>query len=283
MKHSTSRAVAALIGAGASVLILAGCASGSSGSTVDPSCTPKSTFSTLNSGSLTIAGPDYPPLFTYTDNKMAGVDGDILASFAAANCLKTTVNVLPAASVIQAVSGGQADVAAGGWYRTAARAKVVGQTQPDYSDPAVLVGIHPTKDIGDYKGKTIGTTQGYLWSDDMVKWGGDNVKLYQSPDAVFQDLMNGRIDVALMAVNEAAYRLKQNPGTKLSYTTIVPFAPVPATSTPSVTNFPFAKSNTKLGAALDAYITDIRNTGKLAKILEKYGIDKSAANPSAQK
>jgi polar amino acid transport system substrate-binding protein len=279
MRNNRFGAVASLVGAVSTMVILAGCAGGSAGSTGSSSCTADHGFDTVNSGSLTIVGPDYPPLFTYTDNTMGGVDGEILTGFAKANCLSTTVNVLPAASVIQSVSGGQADVAAGGWYRTDERAKVVGQTEPAYSDPAVLVGIKPTDNIGDYKGKVIGTTQGYLWSDDMVKWGGDKVKLYQSPDAVFQDLLNERIDVALMAVNEAAYRLKQNPGTKLSYTTIVPFSPVPATLYPSVTNFPYYKANTKLGDALDAYLTKIRGSGELARVLEKYGIDKSAATP----
>jgi len=284
MTHIKIRAVALWATAATATLVLAGCAGSDSGDVggANPDCTPQSEFRTVSEGSLTIAGPDYPPLFEYTDNKMAGVDGEVLSGFAEANCLTTTVNLLPAAGVIEAVSGGQSDVAAGGWYRTDERAEVVGQTVPAYSDPAVLVGIDPTDNIGDYEGKTVGTTQGYLWSDDMVKWGGDNVKLYQSPDAVFQDLLNGRLDVALMAVNEAAYRLEQNPDSGLTYTTIVPFEPVPATRYPSVTNYPFTKSNTAIGEALDAYLEEIRADGTLADILDSYGIDKSAAEPETE-
>jgi polar amino acid transport system substrate-binding protein len=284
MTRRKIRAAALFATAASATLILAGCAGGGTSNDGDANadCTPQSEFSTVSDGTLTIAGPDYPPLFEYTDNEMAGVDGDVLAGFAEANCLTTTVSLLPAAGVIEAVSGGQSDVAAGGWYRTDERAEVVGQTVPAYSDPAVLVGNDPTDDLGDYEGKTVGTTQGYLWSDDLVKWGGDNVKLYQSPDAVFQDLLNGRIDVALMAVNEAAYRLEQNPDSGLTYTTIVPFEPVPATLYPSVTNYPFTKSNDAIGEALDTYLEQIRADGTLADILDSYGIDKSAAEPETE-
>jgi polar amino acid transport system substrate-binding protein len=279
MITTTYRIAATLALVGGAALAISGCAGSGGGAAVEEDCTPASEFDTITEGQLSIVGPDYPPLFGYADDTMDGVDGDVLAGFAEANCLTTAVTVLPAAGVIEAVTGGQADAAAGGWYRTDERGEVVGQTDPAYSDPAVLVGIDPTSSIGDYEGQTIGTTQGYLWSDDLVKWGGDKVRLYQSPDAVFQDLLNGRIDVALMAVNEAAYRLDQNPGTDLTYTTIEPFEPVPATLYPSVTNYPYTKSNTALGDAFNDYLATIRGDGTLAEILESYGIDASAADP----
>jgi len=283
MKHTAPARTALLLLISGTAIALAGCSSDAGGgAAADADCTPQSEFSTISEGQLLIVGPDYPPLFMYEGDTMSGVDGAILTGFAEANCLDTSVTVLPAASVIEAVKGGQADVAAGGWYPTDERAEVVGQTVPAYGDPAVLVGIDPTNNLGDYEGKLVGTTQGYLWSDDLQRWGGDNVKLYQSPDAVFQDLLNGRIDVALMAVNEAAYRLDQNPGTDLSYVTIEPFEAVAATLYPSVTNFPHTKSNSELTEALDAYLDDIRSSGDLAKILGEYGIDESAANPAVE-
>lgn len=262
-------------------LTMAGCSGSDASSTASDDCTPQWEFDTVSAGSLTIFGPDYPPLFTSDGSTMEGVDGEVLTGFAAAACLDTAITVVPAASVIEGVRGGQADVAAGGWYPTEERAKVIGQTEAAYSDPAVIVGIDPTGDLSDYEGKTIGTTQGYNWVDDLVAWGGDNIKLYQSPDAVFQDLLNGRLDAALMAVNEAGYRLEQNPGTDLSYVVTVPVDFVTATENPAVTNYPFTKDNAALGDALDDYLTEIRDSGELAKILESHGIDASAAEPAA--
>jgi polar amino acid transport system substrate-binding protein len=280
MNTSTRFRIVSVAAVAALGLSMTACAA-EGGGTAAGDCTPDSEFSTISSGSLTVFGPDYPPLFMSDGTTMDGVDGEILTGFAEANCLSTTITVVPAASVIEGVRGGQADVAAGGWYPTEERAEVVGQTEPAYSDPAVIVGIDPTGDLGDYKGKTIGTTQGYLWVDDLVAWGGDDIKLYQSPDAVFQDLLNGRLDAALMAVNEAGYRLQENPGTDLSYVVTTPVDFVEATRNPAVTNFPHTKDNAALGDALNAYLEKIRDSGELAEILESYGIDPSAAEPSA--
>ncbi|SKB43920.1 polar amino acid transport system substrate-binding protein [Arthrobacter sp. 49Tsu3.1M3] len=276
MKTRIYVTVSAVIAAAA---MLSGCAS-SSASTVSASCTPASTFKTLNAGSLSVVGPDYPPLFTYENQTLGGVDGKILQGFAEANCLTTDTKVLPAASVVETLKGGQADIAAGGWYPTAERAKVVAQSETAYGDPSVLVGKNPSGRIEDYTGKKVGTTQGYLWVDDLVKWGGDNVKLYQSPDAVYQDLVNGRIDVAVMAVNEAAYRLSKSSGSGLSYVSLQKTHLIEATQHPAVTNLPHAKDNPELTAAINSYLDKIRKDGSLAKILQEYGIDPKEANPA---
>lgn len=276
----THRSAAVIALLGASSLALVGCSAGANGGAADD-CTSPWEFSTVQEGTLTIFGPDYPPLFMASGSTMEGVDGEILTGFAEAACLDTAVTVVPAASVIEGVRGGQADVAAGGWYPTDERGEVVGQTEPAYADPAVVVGVDPSGDLGDYEGRTIGTTQGYLWVDDLVAWGGDSIRLYDSPDAVFQDLLNGRIDAALMAVNEAGFRLAENPGTELTYEVTVPVDFVEATRNPAVTNFPHTKENTALGEALAEYLQQIRESGELAQILESYGIDPSAAEPGA--
>lgn len=264
----------------ATAALLSSCAS-SSGSTVSADCQPASKFKTLNTGTLSIVGPDYPPLFTYENQTLGGVEGEILQGFADSNCLTADTKVLPAASVIEALKSGQADIAGGGWYPTEERAQVVAQSVPAYGDPSVLVAKDPSGKIEDYEGKKVGTTQGYLWVDDLVKWGGDNIKLYQSPDAVYQDLANGRIDVAVMAVNEAAYRLK-DASSGLSYVTLEKTDLIEATQHPAVTNLPHVKDNPELTEAINTYLEKIRQDGSLAKILEKHGIDPKQAQPAKQ-
>lgn len=266
----------ALSTAAAAAFLLTGCAQ--AGTAVSNDCVAKFKTTTIKPGVLTVVGPDYPPLFTYQDGKLGGVDGELYTKFAADACLTMDVTVLPAAGVIEAIKNGQADVAGGGWYPTADRAKVIGQTEPAYSDPSVFVGKDPSADLEDYKGKTIGTTQGYLWVEDLQAWAGDKAKLYQSPDAVFADLKNGRIDVALMAVNEAAYRLKDNESSGLSYVIVKPNEAIEAFMNPAVTNLPFTKSNKALGEALNQEIVRLRSDGTLAKYLTQYGIDESAAD-----
>jgi polar amino acid transport system substrate-binding protein len=276
-----SRTAAALL-AIALVAVVAGC--GDSGEQADQAsgaqaCTPNVTIPTLKKGVLQVVGPEYPPLFTYEGGKPGGVDGDILTAIAKNACLDLDVTVQPAAGVIPSVQSGRADVAAGGWYISPERAKIIAQTEPDYADPPVLVSKGGETDIAAFEGKKIGTTEGYLWVDDLKQLAGDKAKLYQSPDAVFADVRNGRLDAGLMAVNEASYRLEQTPGSGLKMAIMAPTDAIGASKRPSVTNFPHTKENAGMTTALNAEIARLRENGELEKILVKYGIDGQAAYP----
>lgn len=242
-------------------------------------CQPKLDVPTMEAGVLKVVGPTYPPLFTYEGGEMGGVDGEQLKQIAEDACLEVEVKIQPAAGVIPSVETGRADVAAGGWYISPERAEIVGQTDPNYADPPMLVSKTGSASIEDFKGVAIGTTQGYLWEDDFKKFAGDDGKLYQSPDAVFADLKAGRIEAALMAVNEAGYRLKQSPDTGLKAAIMEPSPVIAASERPSVTNFPHTKDKPDLTAALNEAIASMRESGQTAEILEQYGLDPEAANP----
>jgi polar amino acid transport system substrate-binding protein len=253
----------------------AGAASASSGE-----CQPKLDLPTMQEGVLKVVGPTYPPLFTYENGEMGGVDGEQLKQIAEDACLEVEVKLQPAAGVIPSIESGRADVAAGGWYISPERAEIVGQSEPNYGDPPMLVSKTGSARIEDFEGVAIGTTQGYLWEDDFKKFAGDDGKLYQSPDAVFADLKAGRIEVALMAVNEAGYRLKQSPDTDLKAVIMEPSPVIAASERPSVTNFPHTKGVPELTAALNEAIANMRESGQTAEILEQYGLDPKAANPA---
>lgn len=242
-------------------------------------CRPKVSMPTLEEGVLKVVGPIYPPLFTYENGEMGGVDGEQLKQIAEDACLELDVQIQPAAGVIASVQAGRADVAAGGWYISPERAKIVGQSAPNYADPPMLVSKSGSASIEDFKGRPIGTTQGYLWEDDFKAFAGDDGKLYQSPDAVFADLRAGRIEAALMAVNEAGYRLKQTPGTGLKGAIMEPSPVIAASERPSVTNFPHTKGKPELTEAINQEIESMRESGQTAKILEQYGLDPEADKP----
>lgn len=281
MMLSNKRSLAALV-AGVGVLAAAGCGSSNdeaTGATAQAACKPKIQIPTISKGVLTVVGPQYPPLFTYTNGKVGGVDGDELTQIAKDACLSLKVSIQPAAGVIASVQAKRADVAAGGWYISPDRAKIVGQTDPNYSDPPMLVSKSGSNKLADFKGKKVGTTQGYVWEDDFKKWAGDKGKLYQSPDAVYADLVAGRIDAALMAVNEGGYRLKKSPsGLKGGVMQSDPA--IAASVRPSVTNFPHVKGKPGLTQALNSEIRRMQDGGQLSQILQSYGLDPSAAKPA---
>ena len=243
-------------------------------------CQPTLDLPTMEKGVLKIVGPTYPPLFTYENGELGGVDGEQYKEIAKAACLEIEVKIQPAAGVIPSIESGRADIAGGGWYISPERAKIIGQSEPNYSDPPMLVSKSGSSRIEDFEGVAIGTTQGYLWEEDFKKWAGDDGKLYQSPDAVFADLKAGRIDAALMAVNEAGYRLKQSPDTGLKAAIMEPSPVIAASERPSVTNIPHTKDKPALTAALNKAIAEMRESGRTAEILEQYGLDPEAADPS---
>ncbi len=273
--------VAVALALGLALVIGCGDSDESGGSaTVSEDCTPKIELPTRKEGVLTVAAPQYPPLFTFEDGEAGGVDGEILTILAKQACVELDIRIDPAAGVIEAVQADRADIAAGGWYITPDRAEVVSMTDPIYSDAPVLVSKEGVSKLADLKDKTVGTTQGYLWVDDLKKYMGDGAKLYQSPDAVFQDVANGRVDAGLMAVAEATFRIEQNPDTGLKSVLMEPEPAIDASVRPSVTNFPHTKGKTEVTKVLNSLITELRENGRLAEILGRNGIDERAADVS---
>ncbi|MCW2993522.1 MAG: putative amino acid transporter, periplasmic amino acid-binding protein, partial [Conexibacter sp.] len=253
--------------------------SSASSTAASSSCTPKVDLPTIKKGVLTVVGPVYPPLFTYSNGQPGGVEGEQLKQIAKDACLKLKVTIQPAAGVISSVQAKRADVAAGGWYASAARAKIVGQTEPNYTDPPMLVSKEGYDSIEQVKGKTIGTTQGYIWEADLKKFAGSKAKFFQSPDAVFSDLQAGRIDVALMALNEGGYRIKKNPDSGLKGGILKSTPIIGASQSIEATNYPHIKDKPAVTAALNKEIESMRASGLTAKLLEQAGLDPSAANP----
>ena len=240
-------------------------------------CQPEVEIPTLEEGKLKVVAAQYPPLITYENGELGGVDGELLKIIAERACLEIEMNIQSFAGVIESVAANRADVAAGGWYITPDREEVVDQSEPVYSDAPVIVSKEEISNLDDVGG-AIGTTQGYLWVEDLQQYGGNRVRLYQSPDAVFADVANGRIEAGLMAVAEASYRIEQRPDAGLTATLMQPHDAIDASVRPSVTNFPHRKNVEGLTEALNAEIKRLRDSGDLARILEEHGIDPKAAD-----
>lgn len=239
-------------------------------------CQPEVQIPTLEEGKLKIVAAQYPPLITYENGELGGVDGELMKLIAERACLEIEVELQSFAGVIESVAAGRSDVAIGGWYITPDREDVVDQSEPVYSDPPVIVAKEAITSLDDVEGN-IGTTQGYLWVEDLKAYAGKRAKLYQSPDAVFADVANGRIAAGLMAVAEASHRIEQNPDAGLTASLMEPLEAIDASVRPSVTNFPHRKGVEGVTEALNAEIERLRSSGDLARILEDHGIDGKAA------
>ncbi|MEU0214800.1 transporter substrate-binding domain-containing protein [Streptomyces sp. NPDC006265] len=255
---------------------LSGCGGGSSATTVSEDCKPKHEFKTMKSGTLSVVSFDIPPFSKVQDNDITGVDGDIVKAIAKMECLTLSVKPAGAAAVIPTAQAGRADLAAGDWYRTAVRAKVLDLSDPLYLDDMALVSKDGLTAIPDLKSKglTVGTVDGYLWVADLKNYLGGKLKTYPSGVNCYQDLQAGRVDVCVDSYGSAVYSTK---GKSLKVEKAKPFDKVAASIEAAQSTFPMPKGHDDMLKAVNEDIATLRSSGELAKILTKNGLEASAA------
>jgi len=240
-------------------------------------CTPKHHFPTIVTGELTVAASIYAPYSTVeSDGTISGVDGDIVKKIAAMECLKISVTQVSSAAAVPSVISGRADITTGDWYRTAARAKVVGLTDPIYSDVTAIYSKAGLSTVQDLVGKQIGTVSGFLYVEDLRKLDGAGLHLYPNAVDLQQDVTTGRIDAAIDSLSTGVMAQKngQMAGVQLKVPPIDPRTPSMA---PAQSTFPYDKADEALGTALNEDIAALRKDGSIAAILKAHGLEPSAA------
>jgi polar amino acid transport system substrate-binding protein len=246
------------------------------------SCTPKHKITQLvNAGKLTVAVYEYPPFSVTTGNQAGGVDGDIIQSIAKSECLPLQVEVVDPAATIQYVVSGKADIAGGDWYRTAARAKVLGLSYPTYLDQMGIYSKTGVSTVQAMVGKQVGTVSGFLWVTDLQKLLGSNLHLYPNPVALAQDLEAGRVDIGVDSYGTGAYAQKRGGYKGIIIKVAQPDPRVAASAEAAQATLLYTKNNTTLGEAMDADIKEMHQDGAIGKFLSSFGLDPSGANVGA--
>lgn len=242
-------------------------------------CTPAHKIdSTVNSGKLTVAVYEYPPFVVTTGSTMGGVDVEIAKSIAKSECLQFNAVVVDTAATIQYVLAGKADIAAGGWYRTAARAKVIGLSAPTYLDQMGIYSKDGFTTVESLLGKQVGTVSGFLWVAEFQKLLGSNLKLYPNPVALAQDLQAGRVQVGVDSYGTGIYAQKNSGYPGIVIKVSEPDPRVQASIQAAQCNLLYTKANASLGAAMDADIVAMHKDGSIAGYLKSFGLDPSGAD-----
>jgi polar amino acid transport system substrate-binding protein len=270
----------ALLGAVAAALALSGCESTSAAPPVSSNCTPKDKgLTTYTSGTLTVGVPENPPYTKTEGTSASGLEIDIVTKLAADECLNIAYVPITYANGIPMISEQKrTDIATGGWYVTAARAKQVGFTTPTFYDTMGIISKTGASSVSDIQSVgTVGTGTGFSWNEDMTKILGASLKQYPGTVEMKQDLLNGRLQAALdgYAVAVDAYKgtdFKVEPAKKDDRVAIT-------TSQPTIA-FPVAKENTALSNALSGLIDSYRKDGSLAAILAKYSLPSDLLVPA---
>ncbi|MDJ0336697.1 ABC transporter substrate-binding protein [Cryobacterium sp. PH31-O1] len=242
-------------------------------------CVPKHDVTTVEAGYLTVAAYEYPPFAYPEGDGVGGAEGAILTQIAAMECLTTKALPGAGASMIPSITSGRADTTAGSWYRTAERAKVVLLSAPVLADRLIIVSKKGVGTVPDLKGHKVGSILGFLWNDDLQKYLGDSVKLFETAQAMYADLAAGRIDVVIDTYPSAQATLKKTPIDGLKFEVPPADPAILSTVKPGQINFPVNLDNPDLIAAFNEDIAELRKSGELEKILVSFGFQPEAADP----
>ncbi|MDR0810410.1 MAG: transporter substrate-binding domain-containing protein [Gemmobacter sp.] len=252
------------------------------GAALAQDCTPKYSFPTVEDGFITIAVTSYAP-YSYidTDGSAKGVDNAILAEIAKLSCKELKPVASDAGSGIQSVIAGKADVTTGAWYRTAERDRVVNLSAPLYLDQMGIYSRDGYSKFTDIEGGTVGSVQGNLWVNDLRAILGEQLKLYPDAIALQQDLMAGRVDAAIDGSSIGVVAQSQGGLQGIQIKTIEPDDRIGASKEAGQGTYPMSKKNPEMLAGMDAAIQELHDNGKIAEILQAYGLDPSAAETGA--
>ncbi len=270
------RVFGGLVAAAALTVSLAAC-SQSTPATNAPAddCVPEHQFSTVNEGELAVGVPTFVPFSEIVDGAPSGIDGDIIAEFAAAECLTIKPVPLDYTGLIPGIQQDRIDVAIGSIYRTAARAEQAGVSAPIYLDQMGLISKDGVVTIEEMKSLNVGAIDGNLWVEDLQKALGGKVTVYPSSSELKQDLEAGRLDVAIDSYGASTLVFKDS---DYQVKLIEQTDQIKASIEPGQTSYYFNLKAEDFGDALDAKLEQMHDSGKIAEILEKWGLDASAAD-----
>lgn len=242
-------------------------------SAVAQDCTPKHQFETITKGKLTVALTNTPPYSLEKDGAISGIDGDLVKIFAKENCLDISYEIFTYPAAVSAVQSSRADIAIGGFYRTAAREKVVTLSTPAYLDQLAVASVEGYETVDQLLGKKVGTVEGYAWvleMEDTFEGSGT----YPSSLNLAQDLQAGRIEAGLEGFGAAVVL---NKDTNVKVKLLKADDRINATTNASQTSFLLSKSNEAFVTAVNTTLEGQRSEGVIGKALEAYGLDPSAA------
>jgi polar amino acid transport system substrate-binding protein len=236
-------------------------------------CKPKYTFETVVEGKITVALTNTPPYSFEKDGAIAGIDSDLVNRFAKENCLQVAFEVFTYPGAVSAVQSRRADIALGGFYRTAARERVVALSTPVYLDQLSIASVEGFDTAEALIGKRVGTVEGFLWVQDMEKLY-EGSATYPTSLNLAQDLQAGRLDAALDGFGSSVV---QNQGRDVKIRVMKPDPRINATMNPSQTAFLLDKANNDFVKAMNSSLEEYRKDGGIAEALKAHGLDVSAA------
>ncbi|MEW2394947.1 transporter substrate-binding domain-containing protein [Streptomyces sp. NPDC046862] len=275
------RSLAAALSSLLLVSTLAAC--GSDGDDAPANVSAKTaSLGTLEPGVIKVAVQPYAPYTSVKDDKIVGLDGDILAYVAKKLDLRIKPQVTDFAGMLAGVQSRRVDITIGGVAWSADRQKQGLFTDPPYySPPAMAVRSGKTyKTVDDLKGLQLGTVEGYVWVKSIQAVPGAKLHAYPDANGVFDDLGAGRVDVGFLDPLIIIAAQKERPDLKISTEYLTPPTAAEVKAKPAYqyfqpyqTGFYLPRKATKLEKAISEQIDAMYKNGEMAKLVKKYGGD----------
>ena len=244
---------------------LAGCSSGSGEETTEKAeeTTGNAEESKGSGKTLVMAtNAEFPPYEFYEGGEIVGIDVEIAKAIAEEMGMDFEVEDMAFDSIIPAVQSGKADFGAAGMTVDEKRLQSV-----DFSDSYATATqvIIVREDSGfaapdDLKGKTIGVqlgTTGDIYAGDIE---GATVERYNKGFEAVQAMTQNKIDAVVIDGEPAKVFISQNEGLKIldEALTVEEYA------------ICVKKGNTELVEGINAAIANLKESGELQKIVDKY-------------
>jgi cystine transport system substrate-binding protein len=235
---------------------------------------------TVEAGKLTIGMNGDMPMTQIKDGKLSGTDGELMVWVAQKIGLEPKPMQMDWAALIEATKQGKLDVMHGamGWLE--ARTKIMILSEPIYYFGTLLAQKEENNftTFADMKGRKVGTVTGFTLVPELKTVEGiGEVKLYDTSDGVMQDLLAGRIDMAILDPPLVQYAIFQHPEWKIKQLPLTPEPDrYPVMSTKYNVIFGVNKNEPELAEAINGAIKQVWADCLNVKTMANYGLGDKA-------
>ena len=209
-----------------------------------------------------VTNAEFPPYEYHENDTIVGIDADIARAVAEQMGMELEIQDMAFDSLIPAIQSGKADFAAAGMTVNEDRLKNVDFTDT-YAQAAQVIIVtkdSPITSPDDLTGKKIGVqtgTTGDIYADDVEN---AEVQRFNKGMEAVMALNQGKIDAVIIDREPAKVFVKENEGLKI----------LDEAFTEEEYAIAVKKGNTELLDKMNAAIKELKESGELQKIVDKY-------------
>ena len=209
-----------------------------------------------------VTNAEFPPYEFHDNNEIVGIDAEIAKAIADKLGMELEIQDMAFDSLIPAVQSGKADFTAAGMTINEDRKKNVDFTDT-YAKAAQVIIVKEGSDIANpdgLEGKKVGVqtgTTGDIYADDIKD---ANVQRYNKGMDAVMALTQDKIDAVVIDREPATVFVKDNTGLKI----------LDEAFTEEEYAIAVKKGNTELLEKMNGAIKELKDSGELQKIIDKY-------------